>query len=55
MKKLLSVLFLVSLFTFVGCGEKTTGEKVDSAIESGKTEAGAAEAEAGKALDEIKK
>ena len=39
MKKFIASLFLVSLFTFVGCGEKTTGDKVDDAIEAGSDKA----------------
>ena len=33
MKKFLAALLLASVFTFVGCGEKTTGEKLDDATE----------------------
>lgn len=44
MKKFLAVLLLTSVFTFVGCGEKTTGEKIDDATE-----------EAQKSAEEMKK
>ena len=44
MKKLIAGLFLVSLFTFVGCGEKSNSEKTgDAAAEAVEGAEGAAE------------
>ena len=55
MKKLIAGLFLASLFTFVGCGEKTTGEKLDDAANDSGEKAEQLEKDAGKALDNLKK
>ncbi|MCM8537094.1 MAG: hypothetical protein NE334_14235 [Lentisphaeraceae bacterium] len=55
MKKFIASLFLVSVFTFVGCGEKTTGDKVDDAIEAGSDKAEDAKEAAGEALEGLKK
>ena len=35
MRKFIASLLLVGVLGFVGCGEKTTGDKVDDAIEAG--------------------
>ena len=55
MKKLIAGLFLASVFTFVGCGEKTTGENVDDAAKEAGEKTEQLEKDAGKALDNLKK
>ena len=55
MKKFIASLLLVGVLGFVGCGEKTTGEKVDDAVEDTADKAADAKEDIKDAAEDAKK